>query len=52
MLSPAYEFPKFFLAVASKLTKPEAPNLRMLSLDSIHTLILILMCVGLIFAQL
>ena len=32
MLSSAYKIPKFVLAVASKLMKLEAPNLRMLSL--------------------
>ena len=52
MLSPAYKIPKFVLAVASKLTKLEAPNLRMLSLYSIYIPIPILMCVGLIVAQL
>ena len=52
MLSSAYKIPKFVLAVASKLTKLEAPNLRMLSLYSIYTPIPILMCVGLIVAQL
>ena len=52
MLSPAYKIPKFVLAVASKLTKLETPNHRMLSLYSIYTSIPILMCVGLIVAQL
>ena len=52
MLSPVAKIPKFVLAVTSKLTKLEAPNLRMLSLYSIYIPIPILMCVGLIVAQL
>ena len=48
MLSPAYKIPK----LAAKLTKLEAPNLRVLSLYSIYTPIPILMCEGLIVAQL
>ena len=52
MLSPADKIPKFVLAVTSKLTKLEAPNLRMLSLYSIYIPIPILMRVGLIVAQL
>ena len=52
VLSPAYKIPEFVLAIASKLTKLKAPNLRMLSLYSIYTPIPILMCVGLIVAQL
>ena len=52
MLGPAYKIPKFVLAVASKRTKLEAPNLRMSSLYSTYTPIPILMCVGPIVAQL
>ena len=52
MLNPAYKIPKFVFAVASEMTKLEAPNLRMLSLYSIFTPIPIFMCVGLIVAQL
>ena len=52
MLSLANKILKFVVVVTSKLTKLEAPNLKMLSLYSIYTPIPILMCVGLIVAQL